>query len=50
MFVRQRVKTITHIVQLLSLVKKSHPKASKIDFPENLRGEDFRRADLVQEA
>jgi hypothetical protein len=50
MLSRQRVKTITYVVELMSFVQdriRRHGAAP--DFPECLRREHFRSADLVQD-
>ena len=49
MLFRQRVKTVTHVVELLNFVQDRTRMHGVRRFPENLRGEHFRWADLVQE-
>jgi hypothetical protein len=46
--VRQRVKTVTHVVELLNFVQNRTRMHGVRGFPENLRRENFRWADLVQ--
>jgi hypothetical protein len=49
MLVRQRVETLTHVVELLSFMQDRTRRHRIRGFPENLRSENFRRADLVQD-
>jgi len=45
---RQRVKTVTHVVELPNFVQDRIRMHGVHGFPENLRRENFRWADLVQ--
>jgi hypothetical protein len=49
MLFRQRVKTVTHLVELLNFVQDRIRMHGVRGFLENLRRENFRWADLVQE-
>ena len=49
MLFRQRVKTVTHAVELLNFVQDRIRMHRVHGFPENLRKDSFRWADLVQE-
>jgi hypothetical protein len=49
MLFRQRAKTFTHAVELLNFVQDRIRMHRVHGFPENLRRDSFRRADLVQE-
>jgi len=49
MSVRQRVKTVTHVVELANFVQDRTRMHGVHSFPESLRRENFRWADLVQE-
>jgi hypothetical protein len=44
---RQRVKTVTHVVELPNFVQDRIRMHGVHGFPENLRRENFRWADLV---
>jgi hypothetical protein len=48
MLFRQRVKTVTHVVELLNFVQDCTRMHGVRCFPESLRRENFRWADLVQ--
>jgi hypothetical protein len=48
MLIRESVKTVTHVVELLNFVQDRIRMHEVHRFPENLRREDFRWADLVQ--
>ena len=48
MLFRQRVKPVTHVVQLLSFVQDRTRMHGVRSFLESLRRESFRWADLVQ--
>jgi hypothetical protein len=48
MLPRQRVKTVTHIVELLNFVQDRIRMHGVRGFLESLRRENFRWADLVQ--
>ena len=50
MFVGQRVKTITHFVELLGFVQNRIRRHRTPAFQRTELREDFRWADLVQEA
>jgi hypothetical protein len=49
MLLRQRIKTVTHVVELLNFMQDSQWDSWAHSFPESLRSEHFRWADLVQE-
>ena len=45
---RQRVKTVTHVIELLNFVQDRARMHGVRCFPESLRRGNFRWADLVQ--
>ena len=49
MLLRQKVKTVTHIVELLNFVQDRTVMHGVRGFPESVRRENFRWADLAQE-
>jgi hypothetical protein len=48
MLLRQRVRTVTHVVELLNFVQDRIRIHGSRSFPQNLRRENVRWADLVQ--
>jgi hypothetical protein len=48
MLLRQRIKTVTYVVELLNFVQDRTRMHGARGFPENLRRENFRWANLVQ--
>jgi hypothetical protein len=49
MLLRQRIKTVTHVVDLLNFMQASQWDSWAHSFPKGLRSEHFRWADLAQE-
>ena len=48
MLFRQRIKTVTHVIELLDFMQDRSRLHGVHSFPESLRREEFRWADLVQ--